>query len=407
MKKQFSNRLLQLGTETAFSVSEDANKYIENGRRVFPFHLGDINIATPKNIIEAAINAMNNGKTGYVPSAGIMELRDVIADFAGKERGMNLNANNIVVQPGGKPVISKFIQTLMNSRDAVLYPNPGYPIYESQIEFNGGKAIPYGYITTSNGFMIDREKVEFLINSHRPRILIYNNQQNPMGYESDFKEMEWIAELAEKHNLWVLSDEAYFNIRYSGKSHSIAALPGMKERTIILYTFSKTYAMTGWRLGAAMGPEQVMNIFAQLSVNDESCTNHFIQYAGIEALTGTQVYVNNILLELKKRRDILFGLLSEIDGLTLLKPDSTFYLFPDITELYYAMNCKSYEEFRSRILVETGVSFCTREHFGSVINDNERKYIRFAYSGIDINDIKEGISRMKNYLLNIESKMSI
>ncbi|SVC27899.1 uncharacterized protein METZ01_LOCUS280753, partial [marine metagenome] len=291
----------QLGTETAFAVSQDASDYALAGNTIYPFHLGDLNIKTPKNIIEAAKRAMCDGKTGYVPPDGIPLLRAALADTAGFERGMSFTPQNVVIQPGGKPVISKFIQTLMNSGDGVLYPNPGYPIYESQIEFNGGVALPYGFIPTSDGFMIDRDRVEDIITSNT-RLFIYNNYQNPMGCESDDGEMEWLVDLALKHNLWVLSDEAYYRLRYSGHSRSIASFPGMDERTIILYTFSKTYAMTGWRLGAAIGPESIMKIFSKLSVNDESCTNHFVQYGGIEALKGNQDAAIFMLNKLQRRR---------------------------------------------------------------------------------------------------------
>ena len=181
-----------------------------------------------------------------------------------------------------------------------------------------------------------------------------------MGCESDDREMEWLSDLALKHDLWVLSDEAYYRIRYSGHSRSIASFPGMEERTIILYTFSKTYAMTGWRLGAAIGPESIMKIFSKLSVNDESCTNHFIQYGGIEALIGNQSGAKFILNELKRRRDSLADILNQMEGISLFTPNSTFYLFPDVTDLYRHMEAQSYEDFRSKILRATGVSFCTR-----------------------------------------------
>ena len=402
MKTDCSRRLNQLGTETAFAVSQDAADYALSGKTIYPFHLGDINIKTPENIIEATKRAMCDGKTGYVPSDGIPQLRDALADSVGDERGINFTRQNVVIQPGGKPVIAKFIHALMNPGDGVLYPNPGYPIYESQIEFNGGDALPYSFIPTSDGFMIDRDRVETLINNNT-RLFIYNNYQNPMGCESDNGEMEWLADLALKYDLWVLSDEAYHRIKYSGRSYSIASFPGMYERTIILYTFSKTYAMTGWRLGAAIGPESIIKIFSKLSVNDESCTNHFIQYGGVEALTGNQDGVTHILNKLQKRRDILAKNLKEIKGIQLYIPNSTFYLFPDVTSIYNSMNAQSYEDFRLRVLRETGVSFCTREHFGTPFKDEKRKYIRFAYSGISINNIQNGLKKLKNFCAELET----
>ena len=398
----FARRLDKLGTETAFAVSLDAAEFAANGNAVYPFHLGDIDLPTPQNIMDAALKAMKEGKTGYNPAAGLPEMRNDVADVVGRERGIELIADNVVIQPGGKPVIPKFIQALMNPGEGVLYPNPGYPIYESQIEFHGGKAIPYGFIPTDDGFQIDREKIEDSIDDNT-RLLIYNNYQNPMGCESSIEEMEWMATLAQKHDLYVLSDEAYYNIRYAGKSKSIVSLPGMLERTVILYTFSKTYAMTGWRLGAAVGPSKLMKVFSKLAVNDESCTNNFIQYGGMEALIGSQEGAKMILSELKKRRDCLARHLNEISGISFNVPDSTFYLFPDVTEIFEKLGCASYEDFRSRILRETGVSFCTREHFGTPLENEDRKYVRFAYSGIPMEKIDEGMGKLKEYLSKANS----
>ena len=392
----YSDKLKNLGTETAFAVSIDATEFAQSGNKVFPFHLGDINISTPKNIIEETKKAMYDNKNGYVPANGIPQLRDTIAETIGFQRGVHYNRENVVVQPGGKPVIPKFINTFMNEGDGVLYPNPGYPIYESQIEYNGGKALPYRYIHSKEGFSIDREHFENMIDKNT-KLLVYNNYQNPIGGESSNDEMNWIADIAQKYNLWVLSDEAYFNIQYSGSPKSIVSLPGMKERTVILYTFSKTYAMTGWRLGAAIGPEKIMKIFSKLGTNDESCTNHFIQYGGIEALSGNQDGANKILKRLRKRRDTLANKLNQIKGLQLSIPNSTFYLFPDITEIYNKMNAKSYEDFRKNTLLSTGVSFCTREHFGKTIEGEKKKYIRFAFSGISENNINIGIEKLNDY----------
>ncbi len=249
---QLADRLDKLGTETAFAVSTAAAEWASRGNRVYPFHLGDINLATPANIVDAMNRAIADGRTGYCPAAGIPALRDALADNIGSARGLDLTGANIVVQPGGKPVITKFIQTMMNPGDGVLYPNPGYPIYESQIDYYGGRALPYRYHETPTGFSIDLDQLRQL--APQARVLIYNNLQNPLGCESSPEEMAEIARLAVEHDLVVLSDEAYFEMRYSGTSTSIASLPGMAERTVILYTFSKKFAMTGWRLGCAAAP---------------------------------------------------------------------------------------------------------------------------------------------------------
>lgn len=393
---QLNNKLTRLGTETAFAVSADAAAFGAKGNKIYPFHLGDIDIRTPKNIIEAAYKAMMDGKTGYDPAAGIPQLREVLADHVGKSRGVTYTIENVAIQPGGKPVIGKFLNAVMNEGDGVLYPNPGYPIYESQINFLGGVALPYGYMTTDNGFRIDREKVESQIDE-KTRIFIYNNFQNPLGAESDDDEMKWVADLAIKHDLWVLSDEAYYNIRYSGRSTSIVSIPGMMDRTVILYTFSKTYAMTGWRMGAAIGPKNVIDIIAKLNVNDESCTNHFIQYAGMEAITGDQSGAKKILSTLRSRRDALVEELNKINGIDVAKPNTTFYLFPDVTEIFHRMKSKSLEDFRLSTLYKTGVSFCTREHFGKTLPGESKIFIRFAYSGITVELIREGIDKLKTY----------
>ncbi|RMF10534.1 MAG: aminotransferase class I/II-fold pyridoxal phosphate-dependent enzyme, partial [Candidatus Neomarinimicrobiota bacterium] len=299
---KLADRLHRLGTETAFAVSAQAADWAAKGHKVYPFHLGDINLPTPENIVEATIRAIRDGKTGYCPGIGILPLREALAEDVGARRGVQYRAENVAIQPGGKPVIGKFISAVMNPGDEVLYPNPGYPIYESQIEFQGGVAVPYGYVETEDGFAIDLEALKDSI-TERTRILIYNNYQNPISAESSREEMEALAELALEHDWWVLSDEAYYEIRYGGTPRSIVALPGMQERTVILYTFSKKYAMTGWRLGAAIGPESVIQIISKLNTNHESCSNHFIQWAMIEALQGDQSGPRNILEELRRRRD--------------------------------------------------------------------------------------------------------
>lgn len=252
---------------------------------MYPFHLGDINVPTPANIVEVANRAIRDGKTGYCPSAGIPALREALAEDVGTRRGISYQPDEVSIQPGGKPVIGKFIAAIVNPGDEVLYPNPGYPIYESQIEYQGGKAVPYPYVKTDAGFDIDLGAIGQAVGP-QTKALIINNYQNPTGAECSAEELQALAEIALEHDLWVLSDEAYFEIRYEGAARSIASLPGMKERTVILYTFSKKYAMTGWRLGAAIGPKPIIDVFNKLNVNMESCSNHFIQWAMVEGLNG-------------------------------------------------------------------------------------------------------------------------
>ena len=385
-----ATRLNNLGTETAFAVSLAAAEWGAKGNRIFPFHLGDLNIATPANVVAAMDKAIADGKTGYCPAAGIPQLREALADDIGARRGLTFTPANVVVQPGGKPVITKFIQAVMNPGDEVLYPNPGYPIYESQIEYFGGVAKAYRYLPSSTGFNIDLDQVKSLI-TPKTKAIIYNDLQNPIGAESTDAERQAIAELAIKHDLWVLSDEAYFEMRYSGKSTSIAQLPGMLERTVILYTFSKKFAMTGWRLGAAVAPLELATMIAKLNTNDESCTTHFVQYGGVEAIRGDQSSVTTMLDTLRERRDTAVKMLNAMPGVNVHSPEATFYLFPEVTGAMKAKGIDDLAVFAEQALHATGVSFCTRRHFGRPQPGEERQYIRFAFSGINNKDIKEGL----------------
>lgn len=390
-------RLANLGTETAFAVSLAAADWAAQGNRVYPFHLGDINLPTPANMVEAMNRAIAEGKTGYCPAAGIMPLREALAADTAARRGIELSAANVVVQPGGKPVIGKFVQTVMNPGEGVLYPNPGYPIYESMIEYYGGQGLPYRYVQTERGFEIDLDHLRSLITPSTTAI-IYNNLQNPLGAESTADEMQAIADIALEHDLMVLADEAYFEMRYSGTSTSIASLPGMAERTVILYTFSKKFAMTGWRLGAAIAPVSIAESIAKLNTNDESCTTHFVQAAGVEGITGSQDGPAAILAELQRRRDAAWGELAKIDGLVCPKPEATFYLFPKVTDVMARMGFDEVGAFATAALHHTGVSFCTRKHFGRPQPDETDHFVRFAYSGLSVEDIQEGLSGLRQWI---------
>jgi aspartate/methionine/tyrosine aminotransferase len=394
---RIAERVARLGTETAFAVSAEAAAFAAKGNKVYPFHLGDMNIITPANIIEAAVKAMKDGKTGYCPNAGIPQLRETLAADVSASHGINYSMDNVSIQPGGKPTISKFLLALMNPGDEVLYPNPGYPIYESQIEFQGGKALPYGYVEGEENFKLDMHAIERQI-TPRTKLLVLNDLQNPTGAECSPAELEKLAELVRTHDLYVLCDEAYFDIRYEGKSSSLASLPGMAERCVILYTFSKKFAMTGWRLGAAIGPKEIIDVITKLNVNNESCSNHFIQYAAIEGLTGDQTQAKQILATLKERRDTAVEILNSIKGVRCFRPNATFYLYPNITEAMKKKDLTNYDTFRKTLLRETGVSMCTRLHFGRALEGEENSYIRLAYSGTNIPDIKEGLSKFKTFI---------
>jgi aspartate/methionine/tyrosine aminotransferase len=394
---RIAERILRLGTETAFAVSAEAAAFAAKGNKVYPFHLGDMNILTPANAMEAAVKAMKAGKTGYCPNAGIPQLREILAADVSASHGLAYSMENVAIQPGGKPTIGKFIMALMNPGDEVLYPNPGYPIYESQIEFHGGKAVPYSYIEGKDNFKIDIERLENRITT-KTKLLILNDLQNPTGAECSAAELEKLAEIVRKHDLYVLCDEAYFDIRYEGKSNSFASLPGMVKRCVLLYTFSKKFAMTGWRLGATIGPKEIIDVIAKLNVNDESCPNHFIQYGAIEGLTGDQTEARQILATLKERRDVAVDILNSIEGIRCFRPNATFYLFPNVSGAMQKMGLSDYDEFRRSVLHATGVSFCTRRHFGRPLPGEKNFYIRLAYSGIDTAEIKEGLGKLKDFM---------
>jgi len=392
-----ADRIARLGTETAFAVSAEAAAFAAQGNHVYPFHLSDMNLPTPSTVVEGAIKAIRDGKTGYCSNSGIPQLREALADNISATHGVPYTADNVAIQPGGKPVIGKFIQAVMNPGDEVLYPNPGYPIYESQIEYYGGTALPYGYKETGNGFAIDIEAIERQI-TPKTRILILNDLQNPIGAEASPEEFERLAAIVREHNLMVLCDEAYFEIRYSGASRSFVSQPGMQERSVILYTFSKKFAMTGWRLGAAIGPKPVIDVIAKLNVNDESCSNHFVQYGALAGLTGDTTEVRQLLATLKQRRDVAVTALNAIEGVNCVSPESTFYLFPNVTTAMKNKGFEDYNAFRKAALAATGVSFCTRLHFGRLVPGEVDRYIRLAYSGINIEQIEEGIGKLKQFL---------
>jgi len=394
---KFADRIQRLGTETAFAVSSEAAAWAAEGHTVYPFHLRDMNIPTPANVVDAAVRAIKDGKTGYCPNAGIPKLREILAADVGASRGMHYSMENVAVQPGGKPTIGKFLLALMNPGDEVLYPSPGYPIYESQIEFLGGVPKPYRYLEGDRTFTIDLEMLQRQI-TPRTRILVLNDLQNPTGAECSAAEREALAEVVLKHDLYVLCDEAYFDIRYEGQSISFASLPGMAERCVILYTFSKKFAMTGWRLGAAIGPKPIIDVIAKLNVNDESCSNHFIQYGAIEGLTGDPSGPREILRILKERRDLAVELLNGVRGVRCLRPNATFYLYPNITAAMQRKGFTEYESFRRALLQATGVSVCARIHFGRPLPGETDFYIRLAYSGIDASQIHAGLAEFKKFV---------
>ncbi len=392
-----AQRVAQLGTETVFAVSAEAAALAAQGKTIYPFHLGDLNIPTAEPIVQASLQAIRDGKTTYCANAGIAPLREALAADVGAARGVTYTADNVSVQPGGKPVIGKFLLAAMDPGDEVLYPNPGFPIYGSMIEFLGGVAVPYGYLEGSERFQLDLEGIERQI-TPRTRLLILNDLHNPTAAECTAAELERLAELVLEHDLYVLCDEAYFDVRFAGTSRSLVSLPGMQERCVILYTFGKKYAMTGWRLGAAIGPKDVIDTITRLNVNIESCANHFTQYGALEALTGDQSGPREMMAALLGRRDAALEILNTTPGIRCLTPGTTFYLYPNVTGAVRLTGCADHESFRRLLLDRTGVSFCTRLHFGLALEGESEYYLRLAYSGVSTAQIEEGLGKLKAFI---------
>jgi len=393
----FAKRMDLLGSETAFAVSAEAANLASTGIKIYPFHLGDINLPTPPSVVSAANKAIKDGKTGYCPAPGISELRKALGKDVGDARGLSYSIENVSIQPGGKPSIGKYIAAAMEKGDIVLYPNPGYPIYESQIEFYRGVACPYGYVNTPEGLRLDFNAIEEGIKKGAKHIF-YNNYNNPTGASSPDNEIERLANLVVENDMFLISDDAYFDTLYDGTPKSIASLPGMYERTLTMYTFSKKFAMTGWRLGGAIGPEEIIEQITRLNVNMESCTTHFVQHAGVAGLNAPKSETQEILDKLQGRRDILVEILNGIDGVEAHMPEAGFYVFPKITSLLQRLGFNDVEEFRRIVLKETGVSFCGRHHFGRPLENETDSYIRLAFSGISKDDLQEGMAKLKNWI---------
>jgi len=392
-----AKRMDLLGSETAFAVSAEAANLASTGMKIYPFHLGDINLPTPPSIVSAANEAVKSGKTGYCPAPGIPELRKALGKDVGDARGLSYGIENVSIQPGGKPSIGKYIAAMMEKGDIVLYPNPGYPIYESQIEFYRGVAYPYGYVNTPEGLRLDFNAIEEGIKKGAKHIF-YNNYNNPTGASSPDEEMERLANLVVENDMFLISDDAYFDTLYDGTPKSIASLPGMYERTLTMYTFSKKFAMTGWRLGGAIGPKEIIEQITRLNVNMESCTTHFIQHAGVAGLNAPKSETQEILDRLQGRRDILVKILNGIEGVEAHMPEAGFYVFPKITNLLQKIGFNDVEEFRKVVLKETGVSFCGRHHFGRPLETETDSYIRLAFSGIGKDDLQEGMNLFRNWI---------
>jgi aspartate aminotransferase len=366
---KLAERMGRIGTETAFEAAARARALQATGRSVIHLEIGEPDFDTPANIRDAAKRALDRGATHYTPTPGIPELRAAIASDATARKGFAVTPDRVVVVPGGKPVMFFAALALVDEGDEVIYPDPGFPIYESMARYVGGRAVPCP-IRQENGFRLDPDELASLV-TPRTRLVILNSPANPTGGVSTRGDLERIAAMAREYDFTILADEIYGRILYEGEHVSIASLPDMAERTIVLDGFSKTYAMTGWRLGYAILPEPLVTPFSRLIVNSVSCTNAATQWAGVEALTGPQDSVDAMVAEFKTRRDLIVDGLNSIPGVGCVRPAGAFYAFPDIsaTGLTGA-------ELADRLLNEGGVSALAGTAFGQV----GRFHLRFSYA---------------------------
>jgi aspartate/methionine/tyrosine aminotransferase len=327
---QLARRMSRLGTETAFEVLNKARALEHQGKSIIHLEIGEPDFDTPANVVEAAVDALHKGWTHYGPSAGLPELRRTIADYVSRTRGVKVTPEEVVVVPGGKPIIFFTILALIDEGDEVIYPNPGFPIYESMIHYVGGRALPI-QLREEHDFAFDLDELAALI-TDRTKLIILNSPQNPTGGVMQRKDVEQVAQVIGDRNILVLSDEIYSRLLFEGEHFSIMSVPGMQERTILLDGFSKTYAMTGWRMGYGVMRADLAAHITRLMTNSNSCTASFTQMAGIEALRGDQSSVDHMCAEFKQRRDVFVAGLNKIKGFSCRMPKGAFYVFPNITK---------------------------------------------------------------------------
>jgi len=386
-----AKRMQNLGTETAFEVLARAKALEADGRDIVHLEIGEPDFDTPRNIVDKAIAALNAGETHYGPAAGMPHVREIFAAHIASDRGIKVGAENVVIVPGGKPIIFFPLLALVDPGDEVIYPNPGFPIYESVINFLDAKAVPLK-LCEEKAFSFDIEDLKALI-TDKTKMLIINSPQNPTGGMLDSADLDAIAKLAVKHDFWVLTDEIYSKIIYEGTHDSITTRPGMLERSILLDGHSKTYAMTGWRLGYGIMPAELALAVAKLQTNVTSCTAAFTQIAGAEALTGPQDAAEAMVAEFKVRRNLLVDGLNAIDGVSCLLPRGAFYVFPNISAL--GLTSKQVE---ARLLDDFGVAALAGTSFGAF----GEGYLRFSYANSQEN-IKIALDRFAKFAAAVQS----
>ncbi len=400
--KKFSKRIPRLGTENAFSVIEKAKKFeLEvlkpKGKSLIYLQIGEPSFDAPSNVKRATIEAVKNNKTHYTATLGIPELRVAVAKSTSKYTGINYVKEDVIITSGAKPIIFYMLNALIDPGDEVIIPNPGYPIYASMTEYLGGKVIPIE-LKEKNNFCLDIGELKKKITS-KTKLLILNSPQNPTGAVFDEQLIRKIAEVAKKNDLWVLSDEIYNEIIHKGKHFSIASVPGMTERTIILNGCSKTYAMTGYRIGWGITKnKEMMATLEKLACNDTSCPNSMAQYAAIEAVLGPQKEIKAMIKEYKKRRDLLVKLVNEIPGMKCHSPEGAFYLMVNVRNIIDKLGI-TVEEFCDKIMKEANVLILP----GTVFGHFGESFVRFSYVSSEEN-IKKGVTQMKTYISSIYKK---
>lgn len=377
MSVRLASRMGRLGTETAFEVLVRARALEAQGKDIVHLEIGEPDFDTPENIIEAGASALRSGWTHYGPANGDPNLREAIASYINSSRGTSFSADQVVVTPGGKPVMFFLMLALLEEGDEAIFPDPGFPIYQSMIDFSGAKAVPIP-LREENEFRLDVEELKSLV-TDRARLLIINSPANPTGGVLERSDIEAIAKIAVEHDLIVLSDEIYSELLYEGKHVSIATFPGMADRTVILDGFSKTYAMTGWRLGYGLFPKDLAPLISKLMVNSVSCTSVAVQQAGLEALTGPQDKVAEFREAFRARRDLVVDGLNAIPGISCLRPKGAFYVFPNISRIG-----KTSREFADALLQEYGVAALAGTSFGAA----GEGYLRLSTANSEANLIK-------------------
>jgi aspartate aminotransferase len=393
---RISRRTAELGTENAFVVLAEVNELVRQGKDIISFCIGQPDFATPANIRAAGIRAIEEGKHGYTPSAGIAELREAAARYMGAMRGLTIKPEDLVVGAGAKPFIAYSIlsTTDYGSGDEVIYPNPGFPIYESQILAHG--AVPVALaLHESRNFAFDPAELEAKI-TPRTKLLILNSPQNPTGGILTRRDLEDIATILRRHpEVWVYADEIYSRLVYEGEFASIASLPDMVERTIISDGASKTWAMTGWRIGFTSNPVLAPQ-FVRWVTNTDSCASHISQWAAVEAINGPQEEATRMRQSFLERRDLIVSLLNEVPSVSCKTPGGAFYAWPNVTEACRRIGAEDSEVFRQRLLHEAGVAVLADIHFGARVA-GEGQHIRFSYAA-SREAIERGVARMAEFI---------